>query len=111
MVDAHAVDQAFRIEAKCERMDILESLVIFHAKPGQLIDVEKAPPVDFVIRDAPIGEAIILVLQQLAKAPPALVRSRIECSQTQPFNFVAMPIRNRKHVREVVGVKSIAGAA
>ena len=70
MVDAQAVDQAFGIEPKNRRMNRFEYLVIFDADGGKLIDVEEAPPVDFVIGRAPPHQPVMLAFEQFdADAP------------------------------------------
>ena len=64
MVDAHAVDQAFAVEAQDRFVARLEHAVELGAQAGERVDIEKAPPVDFVGRRAPPGEAEVLLVQQ-----------------------------------------------
>ena len=63
MIDPHAVDQPFGVEPEDQRVHVLEAGRMLHAQPGQLVDVEEAPPVDLVIGDAPERETVMLPRQ------------------------------------------------
>jgi hypothetical protein len=53
MIDAHAIDCAFRQKARHKPVGIVEYFPAFYAQTRELVDVEKAPIVDLVRRDLP----------------------------------------------------------
>ncbi len=65
MVNAQAVDVAACYQLEYEPVGSLEYRRILDLDAGQMVHVEKAPVVDFIRRDTPIGQAIGLALQQL----------------------------------------------
>ena len=69
MVDAHAIDPPLGIKPKKWTRAQLRSLVIFHTQRGELIDIEKAPPIDFVVRTPPPCKPIMLPFKQLMQLP------------------------------------------
>ncbi len=78
MVDPHAVDQPFGVQAQHRLVSRLEHLRHFLAHPGQPVDVEEAAPVDLVGRGAPPGQAVGLPLQQVVEPRTAFVGIGVE---------------------------------
>jgi hypothetical protein len=64
MVDAHAVDAAAPGKAPREGVRRVEHHLVLDAHPGEVGDLEEAPVVDLVGSDAPVGQAIVLPLEQ-----------------------------------------------
>ena len=64
MIDADTVDQALGIEAEVKRVRGVEHDRVFGAEAGEVVDREEAPPVEFVIGNAPGRETIMLAVDQ-----------------------------------------------
>ena len=62
MVDAQAIHFAFRHELKNQAVGCLKDGFIFHANSRQIVGIEKAPVVDVIGGDPPVGEAESLAL-------------------------------------------------
>ncbi len=75
MIDTHAIDQALRVEPEHGCVHGIEDFVDLDAQGNQIVDVEKAPPVDLVVGQAPPGEAVILILQDLVQTARGLAAS------------------------------------
>jgi hypothetical protein len=60
MIDSKAVDPACGVEAKNCRVNGFKYLIIFDADRSKIIDVEKTPPIDFIIGRAPRSIALAL---------------------------------------------------
>ena len=67
MVDAQPLDLALGDEIENEAVGGVEHRRVFHAQRGEVVDVEKAPVVDLVGGDTPVGEAVALELDQLVQ--------------------------------------------
>ncbi len=78
MIDAQSRGGAPLHELEGEAVDLVEDRRIFHAQRGELVDVEEAPVVDFLGRDAPVRKAVRLLVQQPVERIEAarLVRRR-----------------------------------
>ena len=61
VIDAHAVDQAFGIEACGQGMNVLEGLIVFHTQANEPVDIEKPPPIEPVAGRLPPPQAIGLL--------------------------------------------------
>ena len=64
MVDAHAVDAAAFRQARHQAVRGLEHRAVLHAQAGEIGDLEEAPVVDLVGRDAPERKPVVLLLEQ-----------------------------------------------
>ena len=82
VVDPHAVDDAFGIEAKRQRVHRVEHLGPFDAHACECADVEETPPVYFVRRRAPPREPEVLPFQQtMQPIPCGRLGGRIVCQR------------------------------
>ena len=91
MIDAQAGHLAFADQPQNQAVRGLEHRRIFHAHAGQLVHVEEAPVVDFVRRRPPVGQPVVLLVEQrvqpieaarIAGAPFHTAIARSMCSRT-----------------------------
>src|SRR5579863_2488923 len=75
MVHAHAINEAFRVEAKHRGVHRFENVTVFDAHGHKLVDIEEAPPVDLVVGASPPRQPVVLSLQKIMQ--PIAVRHRI----------------------------------
>ena len=78
-IDPKAVDPACGVEAKNCRVNGFEHLIIFDADRSKIIDVEKAPPINFITGRAPPSQPIVLPQQQGVKSLSPSRRRWIKC--------------------------------
>ena len=64
VVEAQALQVAGGDQARHQRMNGAEGRRVFHAQAGEIVDVEEAPVVHRRHRHAPIGDAVMLALEQ-----------------------------------------------
>ena len=64
VVDAQAADRAVPGEIEHVSVRCLEDLRILHAQRRQIVDIKKAPIVDFVRCDPPVREPVGLRIEQ-----------------------------------------------
>ena len=64
MVDAQAIDAAALGEPADQAVRRLEHRAVLDADAGEVGDLEEAPVVDLVRRHAPVGEPVVLALEQ-----------------------------------------------
>src|SRR5215469_13541878 len=67
MVDAESVNLAFAQESEYEFVGLVEDKLRLLSQGSEVVDVEKAPVIDVVGGNPPIGEAIGLRLDQLVQ--------------------------------------------
>ena len=67
--------------------------VIFSSEGCQVVDIKKAPIVDVVGRDSPLGETIGLCLDQTRA-----ILSKLRGSSGCPLNALNIFAMNRKHL-------------
>ncbi len=67
MVDAQSIDLALGQQIEDEAVGGFEYCRLIHAQGGQVVDVEKTSVVDLVGGNAPEGEAVTLLLNQLVQ--------------------------------------------
>src|SRR6266478_3314583 len=79
MIYAHAVDNAFGVKPENQRVNALECLRVLHTKAHQLVNVEEAAPVDFVVCGPPPCQTIVLTFEQCVQTLAALRFRGIEC--------------------------------
>jgi hypothetical protein len=68
VVDAEAVNDILCRQPQHQTMTAGEDLFVFSANGNELVDVEKAPVIDFVVGRAPIREPIVLCLEDFVNA-------------------------------------------
>ena len=64
VIDAQTVDQAALDQFENHGMCLFEHLAMLDAQCAELVDIEKAPPVDVVRRGTPAGDAVMLTFEQ-----------------------------------------------
>ena len=64
MIDAQAGDGAALHQLEDEAVHLVEHRRVFHAQRRELVDVEEAPVVDLLRRDAPVREPVRLLVEQ-----------------------------------------------
>ena len=67
VIEPQALDLVLGDETLHQHMDAIESAAVFDAQPSQRVDVEEAAIVDLAGRETPIGEAVMLSLEQVMK--------------------------------------------
>src|SRR5215470_9300257 len=65
VVEAQSMQAALGDEAADEGMNCVEGAAVFDAQPGQSVNVEEAPIIDLAAGKPPMGEAIVLALEQV----------------------------------------------
>ena len=64
MINTQSGDAPFSQELADQTMRVREHLRVFHTQAHKVVDIEKAPVVDFFCRNSPVRQAIRLLLQQ-----------------------------------------------
>ena len=64
MIDAQAVDHAALDQLEDEPVRAVEHAALIHAQRREIVDVEEAPVVDLIDRDAPVRQPIRLRIEQ-----------------------------------------------
>ncbi len=64
MIHPHSVDQPFAIQVEEEAVGQREHGRILYPHTRQLVDREKAPPVQPVVRTPPVYQPVMLAIQQ-----------------------------------------------
>ena len=78
VVDAQPIDAAALCQAADQRMRRLEHRAVLDAHAGEVRDLEEAPVVDLVGGHAPVGEPIVLLLEQAVQRERVFHRARLE---------------------------------
>ena len=65
VIEPQALQPAVRDQAADQPMDRLEGGGVLDAQAGQRIDVEEAPVVDLAAGEPPVGQPVVLALQQV----------------------------------------------
>ena len=65
VIEPQPVQAAFGDEAADKSMNGVEGAAVFHAQPGQRVNVEKSPVVDLAAGKSPMREPIVLSLEQM----------------------------------------------
>jgi hypothetical protein len=67
VIDPQALEPAVADHLEDEAVRLREHLRIFDAHAGQIVDIEEAPVVDVVDGDAPEGQPVVLVPEQIVE--------------------------------------------
>src|SRR5215467_4632105 len=83
VIEAQPLQPAFGDQAKNQWMDRPEYVGVFNPKSSKLIDVEKPAVVDLASRDPPVGQPIMLPLDEVMEGGDraGLAGSRLVCRQ------------------------------
>ena len=65
VIEPQSVQATLGDEAADKSMNGIEGAAVFHAQPGQCVDVEKSPVVDLAAGKSPMRESIVLALEQV----------------------------------------------
>ena len=109
MIDTKAVDQPFCEQRKNLFMRRLEDFVVFDTQSDQVVDIEEAPPVDFIIGRSPPRQPEVLPLKQGVESLPSRRGGRCEGGKAGLVNFRAVTGIERKDAIEIAGFEAIRG--
>src|SRR5262249_26286331 len=89
MIDPQTVDHSTVKPMEHQRMRILKHTLVLHPQADQCVDVEKTTIVDVLRSNTPVGQAIVLALQQLVESIGGLVDLRQHAiDRLRPFGML-----------------------